>query len=98
MSPERPLPEFWYPIARMLLVLKALLAATSPDGYGAIAAQVHRELIYAGAFVRRYLLALARDLALPPLRQRAQAGPPAATGMAGTDAIPPRRGPFIDDW
>lgn len=85
MSPERPLPEFWYPIARILLMLKALLAGAQPTGYGAIAAQVHRELIYAGAFVRRYLLALARELALPPLRPRAPASPDAPRDT------PPRR-------
>jgi hypothetical protein len=71
MSPARPLPEFWYPIARVLLVLKALLAATEPGRFAAIAAHVHRELVYAGAYVRRYLLALAQDLVLAPLRVRA---------------------------
>ncbi|MBA3069617.1 MAG: hypothetical protein FP825_14190 [Hyphomonas sp.] len=70
MSPERPLPEFWYPLARILLVLKALLAATAPEAFAGIAARVHRELIYAGAYLRRYLLAIARGLVLPPLRAR----------------------------
>ena len=75
MSPERPLPEFWYPVARILLVLKALLLAAAPGGFGRISARVNRELIYAGAFVRRYLLAVARGLVLPPLRARAPAVP-----------------------
>lgn len=79
MSPERPLPEFWYPVARILLVLKALLLAAAPGGFTAISARVNRELIYAGAFVRRYLLAVARGLVLPPLRAR---GPAAATAAA----------------
>lgn len=75
MSPDRPLPEFWYPVARILLVLKALLAATAPEAFAAISAQVHRELRYAGAYLRRYLLALARQLVLPPPRPRAAAAP-----------------------
>lgn len=70
MSPERRLPEFWYPVAQILLVLRALLRAAQPGGYGAIAAGIHRELAWAGAFVRRYLLALARGLVLHPLRLR----------------------------
>ena len=78
MSPERPLPEFWYPVARILLVLRDLLRAAQPGGYGAIAAGVRRELAWAGAYVRRYLLALARGLVLPPLRLRAPASPEAA--------------------
>lgn len=78
MSPERPLPEFWYPVARILLVLRDLLRAAQPGGYAALAAGVHRELAWAGAFVRRYLLALARSLVLPPLRLRAPASPEGA--------------------
>lgn len=70
MAPDRPLPEFWYPLARILLVLKALLAATAPEAFAAISARVHRKLRYAGAYLRRYLLALARQVVLPPLRPR----------------------------
>lgn len=75
ISPERPLPEFWYPVARILLVLNALLLAAAPGGFARISARVNRELIYAGAFARRYLLAVARGLVLPPLRARAPAAP-----------------------
>ena len=75
MNPERPLPEFWYPVALILPVLKALLLAAAPGGFGRISARVNRELIYAGTFVRRYLLAVARSLVLPPLRPRAPAAP-----------------------
>jgi hypothetical protein len=75
MSPERPLPEFWYPVARILLALKALLLAAAPGGFGRVSARVNRELIYAGAFVRRYLLAVAGGLVLPPLRARKPAAP-----------------------
>jgi len=75
MSPKRPLPEFWYPVARILLVLKALLLAAAPGGFGAISARVNRELIYAGAYLRRYLLVVARGLVLPSLRASAPAAP-----------------------
>lgn len=77
MSETRPLPEFWYPVVRILLVLKSLLAATAPEGFAAISASARRELAWAGAFVRRYLLALAKTLVLPPLRQRARTPAPA---------------------
>ncbi len=92
MSPERPLPEFWYPVARILLVLKALLTATDPGAFASVAAQAHRQLAYAGAFVRRYLLALARTLVLPPLRIRA----PTASNPAGQPEIPPPRRRKLD--
>lgn len=59
----------------ILLVLKALLSATAPEGFAAVSAQVHRELRFAGAYLRRYLLALARQLVLPPPRLRAGAAP-----------------------
>lgn len=85
MSAARPLPEFWYPVARILLALKALLAATAPEAFGLISAGVQRELRYAAAFLRRYLLALARELTLPPLRPRAAAPAPPSAGA-------PRRG------
>ena len=75
MSEVRPLPEFWYPVARILLVLKSLLAATAPEGFAGLSVRVRRELAWAGAFVRRYLLALARELVLPPVRLRAPAAP-----------------------
>ncbi len=83
----RPLPEFWYPVARILLILKALLAATDPAAFASVAAHAHRQLAFAGAFVRRYLLALARSLDLPPLPARAPAAPRAAAPVA----VPPRR-------
>lgn len=92
MSAPRPLPEFWYPLARMLLVLKALLAATAPDAFGAISARVHGELRYAGAFLRRYLLALAQGLDLAPLRARPQA--PASTAPPEPRATRCRAAPF----
>jgi hypothetical protein len=75
MSEVRPLPEFWYPVARILLVLKSLLAATAPEGFAGLSVRVGRELAWAGAFVRRYLLALARELVLPPVRVRPPAAP-----------------------
>ena len=75
MSATRPLPEYWYPVAWILLVLKALLTATDPGAFGSVAAHAHRQLAYAGAFVRRFLLALARSLDLPPLPTRAPAAP-----------------------
>jgi hypothetical protein len=78
MSETRPLPEFWYPLARILLVLKALLAATAPEAFGAISAHVHRELRYVGAYLRRFLLALARRQTLPPLRPRLPSAAPEA--------------------
>lgn len=77
MSAPRPLPEFWYPLARMLLVLKALLAAVAPGAFASVSARVHRELRYAGAYLRRYLFALAREVVLPPLRQRPPSAAPA---------------------
>jgi hypothetical protein len=88
MSETRPLPEFWYPLARMLLVLKAVLAATAPGAFGAVSVRVHRELRYAGAYLRRYLLALARTLVLPPPRPRPSAAPAAPRTAA------PRRRPL----
>lgn len=66
MHPLRPLPDFWYPIARILLVLKALLTATAPPAFPSIAAHIYAELRLSGALVRRYLFALARELQLPP--------------------------------
>lgn len=48
-------------------------------------------LCFAGAYVRRYLLALAQGLVLPPLRQKPQTRAPAAPKAAGPYAIPPRR-------
>jgi hypothetical protein len=45
LSPVRPLPDFWYPTARVFLVLKALLAATEPGRFAVIAAHVYRELV-----------------------------------------------------
>jgi hypothetical protein len=78
MSEVRPLPEFWYPVVRILLVLKSLLAATAPEVFAGLSVRVRRELAWAGAFVRRYLLALARALVLPPVRQKTQKGAPAA--------------------
>jgi len=78
MSETRPLPEFWYPATRILLVLKSLLAATAPEGFAGISARARRELAWAGAFVHLYLLALAQQLVLPPLRQRMQKLAPAA--------------------
>ncbi len=36
-----------------------LLAATAPERFAGIAAHVHRELTYAGAYLRRQLFALA---------------------------------------
>ncbi|MBK8196957.1 MAG: hypothetical protein IPK75_01210 [Acidobacteria bacterium] len=114
MAPDRPLPEFWYPLARILLVLKALLAATAPEAFASIAAHVHRELRYAGAFLRRYLLALARQLVLPPPRPRAAApdgpAPPRERGRARSAPfslaeLPPARrppgpghAPYPDDY
>jgi hypothetical protein len=67
MAPARPHPELWQPIAQVLLALRALLRAASPDSFAVIAARVCRELRLSGALVRRYLFALARDIALPPL-------------------------------
>ena len=80
MHPLRPLPEFWYPIARILLVLKALLATTAPSAFPSIAAHIHAELRLGGALVRRYLFALAHEFQLPPAHQwlalaPARAGP-----------------------
>lgn len=88
MSAARPLPEFWYPVARILLVLKALLAATAPEAFAPLSAGVCQQLRFASAFVRRYLFALARQLVLPPVRVR-----PAAAPVAPGEA-PARRRPF----
>ncbi|MEQ9506947.1 MAG: hypothetical protein RLO80_11810 [Hyphomonas sp.] len=66
MHPLRPLPDFWYPIARILLVLKALLTATAPPAFPSIAAHIYAELRLSGALVRRYLFALAHEFQLPP--------------------------------
>jgi hypothetical protein len=89
MSRPRALPEFWYPVARMLLMLKALLMATPAAGYASISVHICRELRFAGAFLRRYLLALARTLVLPPLR--AAPARPARYGEALPLAPSPRR-------
>lgn len=69
MHPLRPLPEFWYPTARILLVLKTLLTAKAPSAFPAIAAQIFTELRLGGALVRRYLFALAHEFQLPPAHQ-----------------------------
>jgi len=74
MTPSRPLPEIWYPLAQFLLALRALIRAASPDGFAAIAARVRRELRLTGALVRRYLFAVAYRITLPPPR----AAPPRA--------------------
>ncbi|WP_291196872.1 hypothetical protein [Hyphomonas sp.] len=68
MTPSRPLPEIWYPLAQFLLALRALIRAASPDGFAAIAARVRRELRLTSALVRRYLFAVAYGITLPPPR------------------------------
>ncbi len=66
MRKALPLPEYWPPVVRIVLALRALLKATPPEAYAALAVAVQRQLAYAGAYVRRYLLAVARQLSLPP--------------------------------
>lgn len=66
----RPHPEFWYPIARLLSALRALLRATAPEAFAAIAKEARAQLIAAAALVRRYIHVLAAELVLPPPRVR----------------------------
>lgn len=63
-------PEFWYPIARLLSALRALLRATAPDAFAAIAKEARAQLIAITALVRRYIHVLAAELVLPPPRIR----------------------------
>lgn len=62
----RPHPEFWYPIARLLSALRALLRATAPEAFAAIAKEARAQLMAAAALVRRYIHVLAAELVLPP--------------------------------
>lgn len=76
-------PEFWYPIARLLSALRALLRATAPEAFAAIAQEARAQLVAVTALVRRYLHVLAAELVLPPPRARPpstedKANPPAA--------------------
>jgi hypothetical protein len=93
MTPSRPLPEIWYPLAQFLLALRALIRAASPVGFAAIAARVSRELRLTGALVRRYLFALAREIALPPPRATR---PPSDPHTVYSKPGPRRRGPAFD--
>jgi hypothetical protein len=63
-------PEFWYPIARLLSALRALLRATAPEAFAAIAKEARAQLIAITALVRRYIHVLAAELVLPPPRAR----------------------------
>jgi hypothetical protein len=63
-------PEFWYPIARLLSALRALLRATAPGAFAAIAQEARAQLIAITALVRRYIHVLAAELVLPPPRVR----------------------------
>lgn len=63
-------PEFWYPIARLLSALRALLRATAPEAFAAIAKEARAQLIAITALVRRYIHVLAAELVLPPPRVR----------------------------
>lgn len=63
-------PEFWYPIALLLSALRALLRATAPGGFAAIAKEARAQLIAITALVRRYIHVLAAELVLPPPRAR----------------------------
>lgn len=63
-------PEFWYPIARLLSALRALLRATAPEAFAAIAKEARAQLIAISALVRRYIHVLAAELVLPPPRVR----------------------------
>ena len=73
----RTRPEFWYPIARLLSALRALLRATAPDAFAAIAKEARAQLIAVTALVRRYIHVLAAGLVLPPPRVR----PPSTEDM-----------------
>lgn len=64
----RPYSEFWYPIARLLSALRALLRATAPEAFAAIAKEARAQLIAVTALVRRYIHVLAAELVLPPPR------------------------------
>lgn len=93
MTPPRPLPDLWQPIAQVLLALRALIRAASPDAFAAIAARVSRELRLCGALVRRYLFALAREICLPPLPARPAKTDPSKPGRV---AAPGRGTPYFD--
>ena len=79
----RPHPEFWYPIVRLL---SALLRATAPEAFAAIAKEARAQLIAVTALVRRYIQFLAAELVLPPPRVR----PPSTEDRPKPDAA--RRG------
>ena len=61
-------PKFWYPIARLLFALRALLRDTAPEAFAAIAKEARAQLIAITALVRRYIHVLAAELVLPPPR------------------------------
>ena len=82
MTPERPHPELWHSIARMLLTLRDMLRGLSPGGFPAMATHIATELRLCGALVRRYLFALAREIILPPLRLAAAHQPTQAAPSA----------------
>jgi hypothetical protein len=63
-------PEFWYPIARLLSALRALLRATAPGAFAATAKEARAQLFAVTALVRRYIHVLAAELVLPPPRAR----------------------------
>ena len=86
-------PEFWYPIARLLSALRALLRATAPEAFAAIAKEARAQLIAITALVRRYIHVLAAELVLPPPRVRPPStedkSHPTATSWGGRASLFP---------
>ena len=67
MTQPRAHPDFWYPIADLLVALRRLLRATPPDAFAQIALHARAHLAAITALVRRYIHVLAAELGLAPL-------------------------------
>ncbi|MFN3910951.1 hypothetical protein [Hyphomonas sp.] len=66
---SHPRPDLWYPIARLLAVLRRLLHAAAPEAFAHIALNARAQLAALTALVRRYIHVLAAGIILPPPRE-----------------------------
>ncbi|MEQ9505665.1 MAG: hypothetical protein RLO80_05300 [Hyphomonas sp.] len=67
MTQTRPHPEFWYPIAELIVALRKLLRAAAPETFAQIALDARAHLAAITAAVRRFIHVLAAELCLPAL-------------------------------
>lgn len=65
---ERAHPDYWYPIANLLVALRRLVLATPPEAFASIARDARAHLAALAALVRRYIHLLAGEIVLPPSR------------------------------